>query len=407
MNKLRENLTINQQNNRNQSSENSNSREDEETKVDLKTKIKRIFKKLELKPETPQNLLTAGLWQILGSLMAGLFTWLLIVIVSREDIGLGAGGVGIFNTAFAIFGIFSLLTVGIGKSTSQVVSENISDKKVAFQQARNGTFITIIVGIIIGAVMIIVSFFIAFPLSFQNTLSSILFIIGIAMFIAGIRDALASNLAAVGEYDDIAKAYSSFYLFQFISGILFIFLINKLNLPVTLIVCTYIFGIIAQSLILTRNFRHLWFNSQIFRFRQVDRRSLKILKHGFYFAITDIIPLALLGSISLIVLLAFTQNYAIVGAYSIILGYSFGALMVTGFAWPIITNVAEAFGKKDNEKIRYYLHLIIKIFFYVTFLTLTVTLSLSRGIIGVFHGQVYLSEITDVWIPFILVIIAF
>ena len=349
------------------------------------------------------------MWQVVGTLIGSIFIWLLVVFVSQDIIGLKAKGVGILNTAYAIFLAFSLLIMGIGKATSQRVSENISDKRVAFEHARNGTIVAILVGIIVGVGLIITSFFIGTPLTFQSELSSIFFVIGIVMIFTGFRDGLSSNLAAVGEYDDMAKAFAINPLFQFLAGIILIILIRNpsLSLPVSLIIIVYVFGIIAQTMFLTKHFRRLWFNTQIFRLTKVDRRAFKIFRQGVYFAITDIIPVGILGFITVIILLAFTGNYATVGSYSIILGYSLGALTVAGFAWPLITSVAEAYGQRDSNRIRFYLHLIAKIYFYVTFLVLAFTLGLSHGIIWTFHGSIYLQGSLDVWIPFLLVISGF
>ena len=381
----------------------------EKEQVGLGTKIKRFFQRFELKAEAPQSLLTAGLWQIIGTTIAALLNWLLLVIISRDDVGLGPSGIGIFNTTFAIICVFSILTIGMGKSTAQKVSENISDKAVAFEHARNGTFAAILMGIILGSILITCSFVIGAPLSFQETnLSTILFISGILMCVAGIRDGLLSNLAAVGEYDEIAISYMLIPLTQFLTAIPFIFLIKTFSLPSSLILIAYIFGIIVQTFYLTKHFRHLWFNTQIFRFHKVNRQIFKIVRQGFYFSITDIIPTGLLGSTLIIILLFFTQsNYEIVGAFSIITGYALGGLVVTGFAWPLITSVAEAYGKKDTAKIKYYLHLMVKIFFYLTFLVLAIDIGLSYGILLVFHGPEYLAGSTDVWLPFILVFSAY
>jgi O-antigen/teichoic acid export membrane protein len=242
---------------------------------------------------------------------------------------------------------------------------------------------------------------------FQNELSAILFIIGIVVLIAGFRDGLISNLAAVGEYDDIVKAYTTYPLFQVISAIVLIVLIKFTSLPLTLILFVYICGATVQALVLYKFFRRLWFNALIFRFTQVDRRAFRILRHGFYFSITDLIPMGLLGAVSILLLLMFTQKYEIVGAYSIIMGYSTAGLAVSGFAWPLITSIAEAYGQNNSEKIHNYIQLITKIFFYITFFTLALNIGLSRGLLFIFHGALYTTGTTDVWIPFILVIIAF
>jgi hypothetical protein len=102
-----------------------------------------------------------------------------------------------------------------------------------------------------------------------------------------------------------------------------------------------------------------------------------------------------------------SQAYEITGAFSIITGYSLGGLIIVGFAWPMITAVAEAYGQGDSKRIRFYLHLIVKLFFYITFLILVIDIGLSRGILYIFHGPVYLTGVTDTWIPFMIVITAF
>ena len=382
----------------------------EKEHVGLRTKIKRFFQRFELTAEAPQNFLASGLWQIVGTMLTALLTWLLVVFVSREDIGLSASGIGIFNTAVAIFAMFSLITIGMGKSTSQLVSANISDKGIAFEHARNGTFASFLMGIVLGSLLVGCSFFIGSPLSFldEMSLSTILFIIGIVMLIAGIRDGLVGNLASVGEYDEIAKSGAVGALSQLIAGIIFILLIKNLNLPYSSIIFVFLIGIIIQTLFTSRYLSKLWFNTQVFRFNKVDRRFLKIMRQGFYFSITDIIPTGLLGSVIIIILLIFTQNdYEIVGSFSIISGYALGGLIVTGFAWPLITAVAEAYGRKDTKKIKYYFQLIGKIFFYLTFLVLTIDIGLSQGIISVFHGSEYLIGKTNIWIPFIVTICAY
>jgi len=376
-------------------------------KVGIWIRIKRFFQKFELSPEAPQNLVIAGIWQIVGTLLSSLLVWILVVIVSREDIGLGAEGVGILNTAAAFLGIGSIVSMGMSQATSQMISSNLNDKKLAFIYARDGTFIIIVTDIVIGVGLIVISFIIGIPVTFQNELSSIFFVIGIVMLVAGVRDGIVSNLAAVGEYDDIMKAYTTYTFSQVVSVIILLILIKTLTLPAGLVLMVYLVGVLVQLYFLFKYFRGLWLNTQIFRFHKIDRRIIRVMRQGFYFSITNLIPSGIVGSIATIILLIFTQNYQIVGAFSIILGYSFGGLIVTGFAWPLITSVAEAYGENNTKKIHYYLHLIVKIYFYVTFFTLTLNIGLSRGILSIFHGEIYITGVTDVWIPFILVISAF
>jgi O-antigen/teichoic acid export membrane protein len=107
-----------------------------------------------------------------------------------------------------------------------------------------------------------------------------------------------------------------------------------------------------------------------------------------------------------LLLFLFTNNYAITGAFSIVGGYALAGLLITNFTWPLITHIAEAHGKKDLEKIRFNLRLVIKLFFYITFLILAVTIGISQGLIYVFYGPTYLMGSTDIWIPFILTITA-
>lgn len=353
--------------------------------------------------EERQSLLTAGIWQTSGNLISGLLTWLLILILSREDIGLGAEAVGILNTGTALYASVSLFMVGIRKSTSQKVAENIHDEYLAIQYARNGAFSIFTVSIICSVGLLISSFYFGQPLSFQDELSSILFIIGLCMFINWFREASQIVMAGIGSYKNISKAYMIFFIFQFLLGILIIFIIKGLNLPPSFIFLAYACGIIAQTLILNKYFQQFKpFNTEIFRFKKVDRQIISRYRNGFFFAITEIIPFGFLGSISLIILLAFTNSFEITGAYSIVVGYAFAGLMVTNFAWPLITSVAEAYGRGDIEQINHYLRLIAKIFFYITFLILIIMIGLAYGIISLFYGDLYLTGSTDIWIPFIL-----
>jgi O-antigen/teichoic acid export membrane protein len=382
--------------------------ESPEEKVGFRTKVKRFFQRFELQAEAPQNLLTAGLWQTVGTMVASILSWLLVLVVSREDIGIGPVGIGILNTASALLSVFSLVIMGMSKATSQKVSEKFSDKKLAFQHARNGTFITIIFGIVIGICLIVGAFFIGNPFTLQDELSSILLILGITMLFVGFREGFSANLAAVGEYDEIVKAGVMLQLSRFISGIIIIIIIKSIIGPAFtgLILLILIISTIVQVLFLYRFLGKLWFNKQIFRFTKVDRKTFGIVRQGLYFAVTDIIPVGLLGATSTILLLFFTGDYHIVGAYSIAIGYSIGGLIVAGFAWPIITSVAEAYGQGDTERIHRYLNLILKLFFYLTFLMIAISIGLSRGILNIFHGTDYTTTY-DVWLPFILVVSAF
>ncbi|MFX1296179.1 MAG: hypothetical protein ACFFD2_15180 [Promethearchaeota archaeon] len=328
------------------------------------------------------------------------------MVISRENIGLGAEGIGVLNVGVVIFTISSLLIIGIKKSTSQKISENIINKKLALKEAKNGVFAIFIICIIIGIGFIITSFFIASPFTFQNSLSSILFIIGILMFVNLYREGIQSILSGIGKYNKIAKSNLYFFLFELISGISFIFLIRLLNLEIVLIFLCYVVGLGTQILILYIYIKpHRAFYPEVFRLHFREQRISKNVKDGALFAITEIIPLNILGSSSLFLLFAFT-NFEISGAYSIVTGYSLAGLLVINFTWPLITHIANAYGRGDFEKIRYNLKLVVKIFFYVTFLIIVIFVGFSQGFILLFYGNSYLTGATDIWIPFMLIIIA-
>lgn len=355
-----------------------------------------------------QSLLDAGIWYTAGNLISGFLTWLLILVLSRTDIGLGPEGVGVLNVGTAIFACATILALGIRKSTSQKVAETITNLQNAVKEARNGAFATFIVCMVIGVGLIVSSFFLASPFSFQNRLSSIFFIVGGLMFINWFRDSSQSVLAGYGEYNKITIAYTSFFIIQFIAGVLLVFIIKPFGLPVTIIFIAYAIGIIVQILFLYKYFKpHKPFNPEIFRFHIRGGRPFTNIQHGFFFAITEIVPFGFLGSFSLVILQTFTNDFAISGAYSIVLGYAFGGLMVTNFAWPLITHVADAFGKGDVERIRHNLQLIVKIFYYVTFLLLAISIGGSQGFLSIFHGAAYLQGATDVWLPFIFTFVAY
>ncbi len=350
-----------------------------------------------------QSLIDAGIWQTSGQLVSGFLAWLLILIMSREDIGLGPTSVGVLNIGAALVALFTMLTLGIKKSTSQKISVNILNKKLALVEARNGVFAIFFASIMMGVALIIASFFIAFPITLQNELSFLFFTIGLLMFLFWYRDGTQTILAGLGEYNKIAKSLMIFIFFEFLIGVFLIVIIKSFNFPITLIFVAYCLGVIAQILILYKYFKpHRPYYPALFRFNLRNHETYKNIRQGFFFAVTEIIPFGFLGTVSLIFLFAFTNDFAISGAYSIVIGYSFAGLMVTNFAWPLITHIAEAYGKGDFKRIQHYLKLIVKVFFYVTFLILTIIIGLSQGFLLNFYGLTYLTGPTDVWIPFIL-----
>jgi len=353
-----------------------------------------------------QTLLAAGIWQTSAALMTGFLGWFLDLIVARKDVGLGAEGVGVINIGTEIFAISTLIIVGIKKSTSQKVSEKIIDNKLALQEANNGAFAIFNISLLLGIGLLISSFIIASPFSFQNYLSSILFIVGLLMFLNWYREGTHSVLSGIGEYDIIAKTRLAFFLFQLISGLLLIVIIRFSNLPVAFIFMAYAFGFVAQIIITRLYFRRIQlFNSGTFRFKLKNHEFLKNTQQGFLFAVAEIVPLNILGASTLLVTFAFTNNFAVSGAFSIAIGYSLAGLLISNFTWPLITHIAEAYGKRDHERISYNLRLVVKLFFYVTSLVIVVLIGLSRGFLHVFYGDLYLTGGTNIWVPFMLMVI--
>jgi len=352
-------------------------------------------------------LISAGIWQTVGALLSGFFNWFLVLLVSREDIGLGAEGVGVLNLGSVIFILLIVILLGIKKSTAQKISSNCLDKEVAFKEAKSGTFTIFLTSVLIGTGLIIGSFFLPAPLTFQDRISSILFLFGLIMFIVWYRESAQGILSGIGEYDSIAKSILAFFLFQLVSGLLLVYLIKTFFLPISLILFCFLIGISIQVLFLYKYLRaHKYFNSEIFGFRNQKHQIKENLVHGGLFAITEIIPLNILSSTSILLLFLFSNNYAITGAYSIVGGYALAGLLITNFTWPLITQIAEAYSKGDLEKIRFNLRLVIKLFFYLTFLILVVLIGASQGLIYVFYGMPYLMGPIDIWIPFILTITA-
>jgi O-antigen/teichoic acid export membrane protein len=353
-----------------------------------------------------QTLLAAGVWQTSGALICGFVAWILDLIVAREDIGLGAEGIGVLNIGTVVFLFATLVIVGLKKSTSQKISENILDNQLALKEARNGAFAILIISIVTGIALIISSFFVGNPLTFQNKMSSIIFIVGILMFLVFYRGGTHSVLSGIGDYDSIAKSRLIFFIFQLGSGLLLIVLILIYELPITLIFLAYAFGLIAQLLISFKYFKELqMFNPETFRFHFRGHQLARNVKEGTLFAISEIVPLNILGSASIIVLYIFTQDFAVSGAFSIVVGYSLAGLLITNFTWPLITHIAEAYGKQDSEKIGHNLKLVVKLFFYITSLVVVILLALSRGFIFVFYGSPYLTGAIDIWIPFMLMVV--
>lgn len=357
--------------------------------------------------EQQQSLISAGIWQTLGGMLSGFFSWILVLIVARRDIGLGPEGVGVLSVGSVIFTLAIVIPLGIKKSMAQKISSNCLNKVVALKEAKNGTFTIILISIAIGTGLLITSFLRPSPLTFQDKTASILFLTGIGMFIIWYREVTQGILSGVGEYDSIAKSIIAFFFIQLVSGVLLTYLIKFFDLPISLILFCYLFGFIVQVLFLFKYIRkHQHFNAEIFRFGIYQHEVKKNLHHGFLFAITEIIPLNIVTFSSILVLFLISNNYEITGAYSIVGGYATAGLILIQFTWPLITHIAEAYSKTDFEKIRFNLTLVLKLFFTITFLVLAVYIGASYKLVYVFYGSEYLTGLTDIWIPFIIVMAA-
>ncbi len=326
--------------------------------------------------------------------------------MAREDIGLGAGGIGVLNIGTVIFTTSTLVIMGIQKSTSQKISENIVDCQLALKESKNGAFSILTISIVLGIALLIVSFCIGFPLSFQNSLSSMFFIIGLLMFLNWYRGGTQSVLSGIGDYDNIAKSNLCFFLSQLISGLLLMILIIVFNLPIALIFLAYAIGLISQVLLLNKYFKKLpMFHPETFQFNFRSHELSKNTRQGILFSISEIVPLNILGATALLVIFAFTKDFNISGAFSIVTGYSLAGLLVTNFTWPLITHIAEAYGKGDHEKINYNLKLVVKLFFYLTSLIIVVLIGLSQGFLYTFYGNAYLTGTINIWVPFMLMVV--
>ncbi|MHA1278177.1 MAG: hypothetical protein ACTSQI_16370 [Candidatus Helarchaeota archaeon] len=344
-----------------------------------------------------ERLVTGGTYIVGFSVLAGLMGWLVILIASRSDIGVGIAGLGFFTTANAFNYIILSISGGFNQSLSKYISEAlvVSDKK-ALIYARSGFFVFNIIGIILFSCFFAV-FVWLFPSNYQYAL--IYGILAITYYLTFLDSNFTGNIAAVHRFDRIG-------IVSFVASIggagaafLILFLVppplNAVLLPLTLIAA--VMTRVSMSFYFARKSVPYTLSSILKGARR--REAIQIIKYGAYSTVPNIIYS---GAILWIQALWFSGllgiGSTVVSANGLIIGYASVALAICQMGWPQIPAISEAKAMKDYDLIDDYMKTTLHNGFNMSLFLLTIYIGLSYIILKLFHGVEYLFA----HIPFII-----
>ncbi len=348
-----------------------------------------------------ERLVTSSTYLVGFSVLAGLLGWVVIIIASRADIGVGAQLLGFVNTAVAFNIIGACIAGGFNQSLTKYISESlVESKEKALIYAKSGFFIFNFVGLILFSIFFAIALWI-FPNN--SSYGIILGIVALSYFVSFFYSFFSSNIAGIHRFDYLGKIVfvggiigASIQL-----GILFSITkpLNALLLPLTLIITPLILII----LIFYYGKKSLPY-SLLSVFRGAHRReAIQILKYGFYCAVPNIINTGAILWIQTLFyagLLGFATT--IVGANGVIIGYASVALAICQIGTPQIPAISEARAMKNFKLIDDYMKTTLHNGFNMTMFLITIYIGISYIVLKLFHGPEYLFA----QIPFILLSIA-
>ncbi|MFX1294667.1 MAG: hypothetical protein ACFFD2_07415 [Promethearchaeota archaeon] len=342
--------------------------------------------------------LVAGSTYIVGfSVLVGITGWIVTIIGSRSDIGVGPTLYGFLTTATALNIIANCIAGGFNQALSKYISEALVDsKEKALIYAKSGFFIINIFGIILFSIFCGISIWL-FPNNFEY---GMLFgILAIIYYINFFKNNFVGNLASVHRFDYIGIAFFGGGIAGagLAFGILFFVPkpLNAILLPLMLLM-----SIGVQIIIIFHFSRKSVPYSLRSVFRGASRtETFQILKYGLYCMIPNII---FTGAILWIQTLWFSGLIGIattvVSANGIIIGYASVALAICQIGWPQIPAISEAKAMNDYKIIDEYMKNTLHNGYNMTVFLLTIYIGLSYIILALFHGTEYLFA----HIPFII-----
>jgi O-antigen/teichoic acid export membrane protein len=344
-----------------------------------------------------ERLVAGGTYIVGFSVLAGLLGWLVILIASRSDIGVGPSGLGFFATANAFNYIMLSISGGFNQSLSKYISEALVDsKEKALVYVKSGFFVFNLIGI-----ALFCGFFAIFIIIFPNNYSYALIfgVLAITYYLTFMASFFMGNLAAVHRFDRLGIAAFATAIGSAGAAFAILFLVpsplNAILLPLMLIA-----GLLTRVIFtfyFARKSVPYTFSSIFHGVRR--REAIQIIKYGAYSTVPNIIYSA---AILWIQTLWFSGLLGIgtpvVSANGIIIGYASVALAICQMGWPQIPAISEAKAMNDYDLIDDYMKTTLHNGFNMSIFLLTVYIGISYIILNLLHGPEYLFA----HVPFII-----
>ncbi len=344
-----------------------------------------------------ERLVTGGTYIMGFSVLAGLMGWIVLIVASRSDIGVGAELLGFLTTAMALNFISISISGGFNQALSKYISEALVESKTkALSYAKSGFFLFNIIGIILFSIFFAIAIWI-FPNNFAYAM--VFGIVAISYYLTFLGNNFVGNIAAVHRFDRIGMAVFGGSIGGAIVALGILFFVpkplNAILLPLMLI-ANVIIGTILNFYYAQKSVPYKITST----FKGADRtQTIQILKYGLYSSIPNIIysgTILWIQTLWFSGLLGFATT--VVSANGIIIGYASVALAICQMGWPQIPAISEAKAMNNYELIDDYMESTLHNGFNMSIFLLTIYIGLSYLILQLFHGPEYLFA----QIPFII-----
>lgn len=351
---------------------------------------------LSLEEKSVTRLIVGGSFQVIGSALGGLFWWLLGILLSRPDTGIGPEGYGIYGVLVSFISFLSLFSAGISIALSRSLQEfeDIKDKENVSKAFFTVTLILLSISIFIG--LLIINYFFSF-----SYIRTMLYLSLISIFILGFSSFFIGLLNGFYEYNHTGIATMIYGAGAFASTTFLLFVLNIKKMSphnyscyLALIFISgssfYLMYLLLASLItipITLSFFFLSLNNS---FKKAMRRT-------FWCTLPLLLSLNSYMWASILILSFFGVDEKYLGMLNIAIGYATTLFLIASFSIPSVPEIGHAYEAGNINLIRNLVRGAVKSFMFLTGVLMVAYISMSYPLLYIFHTEAYI----DAQIPFI------
>jgi len=349
-----------------------------------------------LEERSVSRLIIGGSLQVIGSALSGLFWWILGILLSRPDIGIGPEGYGVYGIMLSFISFLSLFPAGVSTALSRSLQEFDTKEDKAYVSRAFFTVTLVLLFASISLGLIIINSF--FGTSYVRTM---LFISLITVFLLSFSSFFIGLLNGFYEYNHTGFATMLYGAGAFITTVFILFFmdIRKMSpygysyylalifISGSLIYLVYLFIASLITIQITSGFFSISF----------DISFKKALKRTFWCMLPLLLSLNSYMWASLLILSSFGISEKYLGMLNIAIGYAATLFLIAFFSIPSVPEIGRAYEIGDTNLIKKLVRGAIKSFMFLTGLLIVAYVSMSYPLLYIFHTKVY----TTAQIPFI------